>query len=141
MSVDRREGQRYKSWRLTYSGLHEVDPARYVPMGDYILFERELGAEKVGSIYIPDSNRKMAEFGTVIAIGPDVVTNFPELQDLAIGDRALIHGHFRVEYRFAWQGRYFDVIWAEFVEAKLLIKEDSDAARDQAKRLRQVPRS
>ena len=53
----------------------------------------------------------------------------------------LLHGHFRVEYRFQWQGRFFDVIWSEFVEAKLLLREDTDDAREQAKRVRQVPRS
>ena len=40
------------------------------PLGDRIIVERDIAAEKLGEIYIPDNAKEPPKKGTVLAVGP-----------------------------------------------------------------------
>ena len=67
-------------------------------LGENVLIQPDPKEEKVGSIYIPDTNQKKAETGTVIAVGTGrVLDNGQKVPlDVNAGDK-VIFGKFAEE--------------------------------------------
>ena len=50
------------------------------PLGDRLLVRRDDGADRIGSIIVPDTAKRAHDAGEVLAVGPDV-------EDVSAGER------------------------------------------------------
>lgn len=87
-----------------------IDPASVRLTGNFVLLKRDQDEEKVGRFFVPDEYRKRANVGRIIALGPKVNEEVPEVK---VGDRAHVHGHAFIEARFKWEGATYDIVKGE----------------------------
>ena len=99
-----------------------IDPRSIILTDKYVLLKREAQAEKVGRFYVAEEFRKQANAGFIVAIGPNVNAEVPEVK---VGDRAHVHGHAFIESRFKWEGDTFDIVKADDLVA-IEVPGDSD---------------
>lgn len=87
-----------------------IDPRSVRLTDKFVLLKRDNQGEKVGRFYVPDEFRKQANAGTIVAIGPNVQSEVPEVKT---GDKAHVHGHAFIEARFKWEGDTYDIVKAD----------------------------
>ena len=78
-------------------------------------------AEKVGSIYMPETQRRPVSTGIIVGMGPMPVEkekrapHYELVSQAKAGDRIHIHGHAAVEARLEWGGDAYDIVQSEDV--------------------------
>ena len=91
------------------------DPSTVCPVGTMVLMCRDFSENMTkGGLIIPDSIRKPAKRGVVLAIGNKLCDDCRELK---VGDTVYLHGSALIPHRFQWDGKYYDMVNSEDIEA------------------------
>jgi chaperonin GroES len=66
-------------------------PIALKPLGNRVAVELEKAAEKVGSLYVPESAKQKTNRGTVVAVGPGATADGVRVPvTLAVGEKVLL---------------------------------------------------
>jgi len=67
--------------------------SKLTPLGDRVLVQPDITANKLGSIFIPEKSREKPQTGMILEVGSDV-------KDIKVGDKVLYGKHSGTEVTF-----------------------------------------